>query len=51
MIPMPIITTPFHRIAMDIVGPLPKTRSGNKYVLTICDYATEVYLEESEGLG
>ena len=22
---------------MDIVGPLPKTRSGNKYVLTICD--------------
>ena len=41
MIPMPIITTPFHCIAMDIVGPLPKTRSGNKYVLTICDYATK----------
>ena len=38
---MPIITTPFHRIAMDIVGPLPRTRSGNKYVLTICDYATK----------
>lgn len=24
---------------MDIVGPLPKTRSGNRYVLVICDYA------------
>ena len=29
---------------MDIVGPLPRSRSGNKYILTICDYATR-YLE------
>ena len=25
---------------MDVVGPLPKTSSGNKYVLVICDYVT-----------
>ena len=40
MIPMPIITTLFQRKAMDVVGPLPRARSGNKYNLTICDYAT-----------
>ncbi len=31
---------PFQRMAMDIVGPLPRSRSGNKYILVICDYAT-----------
>eukprot|EP00731_Ephydatia_muelleri_P004053 Em0002g229a len=31
---------PFSRIAMDIVGPLPRSRAGNKYILVICDYAT-----------
>ena len=25
---------------MDIIGPLPRSRSGKKYVLVICDYAT-----------
>ena len=40
MIPMPPIEKPFQRIAMDIVGPLPRSRAGNKYILTICDYAT-----------
>ena len=25
---------------MDLVGPLPRNRSGNKYILVICDYAT-----------
>ena len=25
---------------MDIVGPLPRSRSGNKYILVLCDYAT-----------
>ena len=38
--PMPIIDTPFKRIAIDIVGPLPRTKSGNRYMLTVCDYAT-----------
>eukprot|EP00731_Ephydatia_muelleri_P037265 Em0431g1a len=31
---------PFSRIAMDIVGPLPRSRAGNKYILVLCDYAT-----------
>ena len=35
---------PFQRMATDIVGPLPRSRSGNWYVLVICDYATR-YLE------
>ena len=26
---------------MDIIGPLPRSRSGKKYVLVICDYATK----------
>uniref|UniRef100_A0A8C7WTQ9 Gypsy retrotransposon integrase-like protein 1 n=1 Tax=Oryzias sinensis TaxID=183150 RepID=A0A8C7WTQ9_9TELE len=38
--PLPIISTPFRRIAMDIVGPLPKSSSGHKYILVVCDYAT-----------
>ena len=25
---------------MDIVGPLPRSRSGNRFVLVVCDYAT-----------
>ena len=40
MIPLPIMTEPFTRIAMDIIGPLPRSRSGKKYVLVVCDYAT-----------
>ena len=40
MISMPLIDQPFQRIAMDVVGPLPRSRSGNKYILTMCDYAT-----------
>ena len=40
LILLPIISEPFSWIAMDIVGPLPRSRSGNRYVLVICDYAT-----------
>ena len=40
MLPMPLIQKPFTRIAMDLIGPLPKTKRGNQYILTICDYAT-----------
>jgi hypothetical protein len=37
---MPIIETPFDRIALDIVGPLPKTSRGHRYILVLVDYAT-----------
>ena len=38
---MPIIKTPFHRVAVDLVGPIvPKSDKGNRYILTLVDYAT-----------
>ena len=40
LISLPIIEEPFSRIAMDIVGPVPKSRSGKRYILVICDYGT-----------
>ena len=40
MIPLPMIDEPFQRIAMDVVGPLPRSRGGHRYVLVLCDYAT-----------
>uniref|UniRef100_A0AAQ5XHE4 Gypsy retrotransposon integrase-like protein 1 n=1 Tax=Amphiprion ocellaris TaxID=80972 RepID=A0AAQ5XHE4_AMPOC len=38
--PMPVISTPFRRIAMDIVGPLVKSSRGHQYILVLSDYAT-----------
>ena len=32
---------PFERIAMDIVGPLPKTVRNNRYLLVVIDYYTK----------
>ena len=40
LVPLPIMDEPFQRIAMDIVGPLPRSSSGKWYILVICDYAT-----------
>ena len=40
MIPMPLMSRPFERMAMDLIGPLPRSRKGNRFVLTIVDYAT-----------
>ena len=33
--PIPAFDEPFNRIIIDFVGPLPKTKSGNEYLLTI----------------
>ena len=40
LIPLPIIMEPFRRVAIDIVGPLIRTKAGNRYILVLCDYAT-----------
>lgn len=41
LIPLPIISQPFSRIAIDIVGPLPTCiKSGNRFILTVLDMAT-----------
>lgn len=34
------IATPLTRIAMDIVGPLDKSRAGHCNILVVCDYTT-----------
>ena len=39
--PLPIITEPFKRVAVDVVGPLVRTKAGNKYVLVIADYTSK----------
>ena len=40
LITTPIIQEPFRKISMDIVGPLDRTKRGNKYILTVVDEAT-----------
>ena len=35
LIPIPAMEEPFSRIIVDCVGPLPKTRAGNQYLLTM----------------
>ena len=38
---MPVIETPFERVAIDLVGPIyPASERGNRYLLTVVDYAT-----------
>ena len=36
-----VATAPMERIAIDILGPLPKTVSGNEYIMVISDYFTK----------
>ena len=39
--PMPIVTEPFSRVAVDLVGPiLPRSAQGNRYILTLIDFTT-----------
>ena len=40
----PIPDTPFERVSMDILGPLPTTELGNKYMLVISDFLTRYVL-------
>uniref|UniRef100_A0A3Q3SYM0 Gypsy retrotransposon integrase-like protein 1 n=1 Tax=Mastacembelus armatus TaxID=205130 RepID=A0A3Q3SYM0_9TELE len=38
--PIPVAGEPFEHVIIDCVGPLPKTKSGNQYILTIMCAAT-----------
>ena len=41
MMKVPIIAEPFHRVSIDLVGPLsPASTGGHKYILTLIDIAT-----------
>ena len=37
---MPIVEDTFYCIAKDIVGPLPRSHRGHRYILVVCDHAT-----------
>lgn len=41
MILLLVISELFSRVVMDIVGPLPRSCSGNKYILVLRDYVTK----------
>ena len=49
LVPLPIIDEPFSRLAMDIIGPLPRSARGHRYILVICDYTYRIN-PELEGL-
>ena len=36
-----VVGAPLKRVEMDILGPLPRSNSGNKYILVICDWFTK----------
>lgn len=38
--PLSTIEEPWQRVAIDIVGPLPRTANGYRYILTIMDFAS-----------
>ena len=40
LISMPVISTPFSRVAIDIVGPLVKSKRNNRFILVAIDMAT-----------
>ena len=39
-ISVPTVDVPFRKVAIDIIGPLPRTKRGNHNALVSCDYAT-----------
>ena len=47
MVPVPVVDEPFKRIAMDIVGPLNRSRSGNRYILMVCPEAVALKSTEA----
>ncbi len=40
LIPIPVLGEPFEHVIVDCVGPLPKSKSGNQFLLTIMCAAT-----------
>ena len=40
LIPIPVTKEPFREIVLDVVGPLPRTKSGYNHMLTIMDHTS-----------
>ena len=40
LIPLPVTDQPFARVGIDLVGPLPRTKAEQRFILTMVDYAT-----------
>ena len=36
--PIPVTPKIFHQLGMDLIGPLPETALGNRYIITLTDY-------------
>ena len=36
-----LVKAPFHRVGLDIKGPLPITKTGNRYIIVAMDYFTK----------
>ena len=37
---LPVIDTPCEHIGVDVVGPVERSQTGNRFILIVCDYAT-----------
>ena len=38
--PLPVVSEPWSKIAVDVVGPLNRTKAGHRYILTVLDFGT-----------
>ena len=45
LIPIPSVNEPFREVIIDMVGPLPSTKGGNEYALTVMDRMSK-FLED-----
>ena len=49
------VQSPWYHVGIDLIGPLPVSKSGNRYVLTLSDYCTKwvkaVPLERKHATG
>ena len=41
LVSVPVIGKPFQKVCMDLIGPLPRSRKGNRYALVSVDMATK----------
>ena len=41
LVNIPVVNTPFSKVAVDIIGPLPKSEKGKRFVLVSIDLATK----------